>query len=157
MTKYKGFGTEKSASAWAKALGLPRSTVWWSLAKKGMTVEQIAERRGVTPREYVGAWEQKRRQRPVDEVRGLLSRSGYDTEHMTMESSGAVYWRGKHVGHYQTRPGVIVLSGGDTLALRRPLVPEPKISGGAGGWVIHPDTKHAILRQRYPHLYGAEV
>ena len=45
-TTVKGFGRELSASGWAKLLGLGRTTVWRYI-KKGLTIEEIADVRGI--------------------------------------------------------------------------------------------------------------
>ena len=45
-TQYAGFGTLATCPEWAERLGIPRNSMWRYL-KKGMTVEEVAEMRGV--------------------------------------------------------------------------------------------------------------
>lgn len=45
--KYKGFGEEKTNAEWARALGLARHVLWRYL-QRGLTVEQVADLRGIT-------------------------------------------------------------------------------------------------------------
>lgn len=46
LRTYPGFGEEHTNAEWARRLGVPRNTLWRNL-EKGLTVEQIAERRGI--------------------------------------------------------------------------------------------------------------
>ena len=43
---YFGFGEAHNGSEWARRLGLPRNTVW-RYFQRGLTVEEIAEMRGL--------------------------------------------------------------------------------------------------------------
>lgn len=45
-SKYPGFGEEHTGAEWAKLLELPRNSLWRYL-QRGLTIEQIAELRGI--------------------------------------------------------------------------------------------------------------
>lgn len=45
--KYPGFGEEHTGAEWARLLNLPRNSLWRYL-KKGLTIEEVAEIRGIT-------------------------------------------------------------------------------------------------------------
>lgn len=45
-TKYQGFGEEHTNAEWARRLGMRRNTLWRNL-QKGLTIEQVAEIRGI--------------------------------------------------------------------------------------------------------------
>lgn len=45
--KFKGFGEEHTESEWAKLLGIARNTMWRYLFQRGLTIEEVAELRGV--------------------------------------------------------------------------------------------------------------
>lgn len=44
--KYPGFGEEHTNAEWARRLKLPRNT-FWRYRKRGLTIEQIVELRGI--------------------------------------------------------------------------------------------------------------
>ena len=43
---YPGFGEKHTNAEWAKLLGLPRNTLWRYL-QRGLTIEEIAQKRGL--------------------------------------------------------------------------------------------------------------
>ena len=151
---YGGFGTYKTAAEWARALGLPRMTVWQYL-QQGLTPEEIQARREVTKVELATGPRKKRighRQREtIEMVEGLLDVSGYDPEGLEGEvvSKAAfrhkITWSDTLVGKYDPTKDVLQLSGGDTLKLRNPLTDDLKIHHVEGVWFITPETKQAII------------
>ena len=45
--KFEGFGEEHTGAEWAKLLGIPRNTLWRYLFRRGLTIEEVAELRGI--------------------------------------------------------------------------------------------------------------
>ena len=53
-TKHDGFGEKHTSAEWAKILGLHKNTMRRYLFDYGLTVEQIAEMRGVEYKKQAG-------------------------------------------------------------------------------------------------------
>lgn len=150
---YAGFGAYKTASGWAKALGLPRMTVWTYL-QQGLTPEQIVEKRGVTAVDLKSA---KRKERvgirqteTLERMESLLDFSDYDPDGLEVNLIGGAYrhqivWNGLIIGAYDPSKDILWLTGGDKLKLRNPLVPDQKIYHTGGKWCPTPETKRAIF------------
>ena len=45
--KFEGFGEKHTGAKWAKLLGIPRNTLWRYLFQRGLTIEEVAELRGI--------------------------------------------------------------------------------------------------------------
>lgn len=156
--QYEGFGDRRSAATWARISGIPRSTFHRYL-QQGLTVEQIFELRGCT---YTAENPKSTTRKPrhgarMEETRlamvELLSSSGYPVE--AYESVGVrplngtrqvVTYKGRPVGQYNYKTGVLYLGNGESLRVREPIVEEPKILRGSYGmWEIHPVTRRKIF------------
>ena len=155
QVKYKGFGEEKSAAGWARALGLPRVTVYQYL-QQGISPEDIAMGRGVTeinleepprkPREGHRQYETKKL------MEYLLDDSGYDPDEVKVNVISGKYrlqivWNDIIIGAYDSTCDVLLLTGGDRLKLRKPYVGEQRIEYVDGKWNLTGDTKMAMLRK----------
>lgn len=158
--KYLGFGVEKSVSGWARFLKLPYATVWRQL-EKGLTPEEIAIERELTL--DMGELHElpKRVRDRIEEVEelmaDLLDRSNYDPDGLVVtmnQESGllSIVWNYLAIGLYDYQKDVLHLTGGDGLRVRRPLVSDPMIKKNeAGKWVIHPETKVALVDRLTRH------
>lgn len=152
---FYGFGVWKTGIEWARAMGLPSTSVYQYLYQ-GMTPEEIAELRGVLDIKLEKAdrkaREGHRQLETKERVMDLLDFSDYDPDGVTVSIiSGAfrhqVVWNDMIVGAYDPDRDILQLSGGDRIGLRRPAMPEMQIHHKGGFWYLTPETKEALVKK----------
>ena len=148
---YDGYGTHKTAAGWARALGLPRMTVWQYL-QQGMTPEEIAARRDLKNVNLEDVKRTGHRQRETLELMTeLLDFSGYDPEELEVNIIAGAYrhqivWNDHiTIGAYNPTTDALWLTNGDKIALRKPYVPDQQIEYIDGQWQPTIETKRRIL------------
>lgn len=147
---YEGFGTHKTASGWAYALGLPRMTVWQYL-QQGLTPEQIMERRKVATVDLTESRRVGHRQLETLELMAeLLDFSDYDPDGLEVNIVAGAYrhqivWNGLIIGAYNPTTDALWLTDGNKIGLRNPYVSDQKIEHINGEWRPTIETTRRII------------
>ena len=154
---YEGFGTHLTAAGWAKALGLPRMTVWQYL-QQGMTPEEIADKRRVKEVNLDLPPRKPRRGAKLEETRReaytILVTSGYVEPGEGIETVWVEYqqpqrhkivFKDSPVGSYKYEKKELKLTSGEGLKLEDRFIGELKIrKNRLGLWEVHPDTRQLL-------------
>lgn len=150
---YKGFETYLTASGWARALDLPRMTVWQYL-QQGLTPEEIKAKRAVKSVDLDRAPRKQRvghRQAETFElVEELLDLSGYDPDNLEVIAVGGAFrhqivWNDIEIGKYDPTKDWLKLTGGEQIKLRCPLIENQRIHHIDQVWYLTPGTKRARI------------
>lgn len=151
---FEGFGTFKTAAEWARALGLPRMTVWRYL-QQGVTPEEIKAKRDIKKVNLAGKTQRKQRvgHRQVETlemVEALLDVSDYDPDGLEVRVVGGAFrhkivWGDMVVGEYDPAKDWLKLTGGEQIKLRNPVVPDQKVRNVGGVWQVAQETKQALI------------
>lgn len=157
---YEGYGRYMTAAEWARALDLPRMTVWQYL-QRGMTPEEIAANRSVEELSPAKIQRKPRTGHRLTETKEkmeeLLEASDYDPDGLEVHNtSGAfrhqIIWNDILIGHYDPTKDWLKLTGGEWVKLRCPLVDDQQIYHEDRVWYITPETRQAIHRAAYKGL-----